>query len=189
MVSMHTKGIKKMQQIQNKVETALLGGGCFWCLEAPFQTIEGVIKVTSGYAGGKEADANYEAVCSGQTAHVEVIQIAFDASMISYEKLLNFFFALHDPTSKNRQGNDVGTQYRSVIFTLSEAQKKSAEEVILSLQNAKTFALPIVTSIENAPHFYAAEDYHQNYYVKNPQNGYCQAIISPKLAKLRALLK
>lgn len=163
------------------MQQALFGGGCFWCTEAVFLQIQGVIKVVSGYAGGDIPNPSYEAVCTGQTQHAEVILIDFDEQQISYTQLLQVFFATHDPTTLNRQGNDVGTQYRSVIYYFDETQKQQAEQLIAEL---KQEGIDIVTELSPVPTFYPAEDYHQNFYAKNPSQGYCNFAIPPKLSKL-----
>ncbi len=166
-------------------ETATLGGGCFWCLEAVFEQIEGVRSVVSGYSGGKVPNPSYEQVCTGATGHAEVVQITFDPERISYRELLEVFFTIHDPTTLNRQGADVGTQYRSVIFYHTPEQEKIAREVIRELEASGTWENPIITAIEEFREFYPAEDYHQGYYQRNQRLPYCQAVITPKLAKLR----
>ena len=166
-------------------EVATLAGGCFWCMEAVFLPLRGVEKVVSGYTGGTVKDPTYREVCGGTTGHAEAVEVTFDPSVIPYADLLEIFFALHDPTTKNRQGADVGTQYRSAIFYHSAAQKETAEAVIRSLESEKIFPAPIVTEVVPAQAFYPAEDYHQNYFVENPNQPYCQAVISPKVAKLR----
>ena len=166
-------------------ETAFLGGGCFWCVEAAINQLQGVESIRSGYMGGRVANPTYQQVCSGKTGHVEVAEVAFDPAIISYNDLLHVFFTLHDPTTLNRQGNDVGEQYRSVIFYSDEAQKRTAEEVIAELTRDKVFADPIVTAVEPASTFYVAEDYHQEYFKKNPYQGYCRAVVAPKVAKFR----
>lgn len=163
------------------IKTAILGGGCFWCTEAVFLQVNGVHSVMSGYAGGSAETANYSAVCTGETHHAEVIQIQFDEQQIDFARLLDIFFATHDPTTLNRQGNDVGTQYRSVIFYVDEQQKIIAEQKI---QQLKQMGIAIVTEVSPAPAFYPAEEYHQNFYARNPTQGYCNAVIPPKLAKL-----
>lgn len=165
------------------MDKIVLGGGCFWCLEASFKLIQGVAEVVSGYAGGTEADANYHKVGSGATAHAEVVEVTFDTSIISLPKILDIFWALHDPTTLNRQGNDVGPQYRSVIFYNNEEQKTAAEASVNGVQ--KLWDQPVVTQIVALDKFYQAEDYHQNYFANNPSNGYCQVVINPKLAKLK----
>jgi methionine-S-sulfoxide reductase len=164
-------------------EYAVFGGGCFWCTEAVFQRLKGVQAVMPGYAGGTTAYPSYEQVCTGRTGHAEVIRIEFDPAEISYADLLEVFFATHDPTTKDRQGNDRGTQYRSVIFFASEEQKKAAEEAIQKF--TPEFPAPIVTEIKPLGEFYPAEDYHQNYYNENGAQPYCSFVISPKLAKFR----
>ena len=161
----------------------ILGGGCFWCTEAVFKQVRGVTEVISGYAGGTADQANYDAVCGGSTGHVEVIKVVFDEAKIGLSDLLLIFFATHDPTQLNRQGNDVGTQYASVIFYESEEQKQAGEEVIAAL---KADGLDVKTRLDPAPEFYKAEDYHQDFYARNPSQGYCNAVIPPKLAKLQS---
>ncbi len=160
-----------------------LGGGCFWCLEAVFERIRGVERVVSGYAGGARPHPTYEQVCSGATGHAEVVQVSFDPDQVTYRQLLEVFFAIHDPTTLNRQGGDVGTQYRSVIFTHDDEQAQEARTVITEL--ADTWDDPVVTEIRPLDTFYPAEDYHQGYYRTNPSQSYCQYVISPKVAKLR----
>jgi peptide-methionine (S)-S-oxide reductase len=167
-------------------EVVTLGGGCFWCLEAVFEQLRGVERVVSGYAGGSPADPSYELVCSGTTGHAEVVQVTFDPDVISLRDLLGVFFTTHDPTQLNRQGADVGTQYRSVIFTHSVGQKATAREVIASLEHDAVYDAPIVTEVTPLEAFYPAEGYHQEYYRRNPRQPYCQAVIAPKVAKLRA---
>ena len=163
------------------MQKALFGGGCFWCTEAVFLQLKGVTHITSGYAGGHTTNPTYDDICRGDTNHAEVILIEFDENQISYEQLLNVFFAIHDPTTLNRQGNDVGTQYRSVIYYFNNEQKQQAETMIQSL---KAEDLNIVTELSPVPTFYTAEDYHQNYFAKNPTQGYCNFAIPPKLLKL-----
>lgn len=165
------------------MQQALFGGGCFWCVEAVFRQLKGVEQVLSGYAGGTTVNPSYEAVCTGETNHAEVIQIDFDESQITYKQLLEVLFAIHDPTTLNRQGNDIGTQYRSVIFYKDEAQLQDANAVIDSL---KAMDLNIVTEVSPAPTFYVAEEHHQNFFEKNPAQGYCNFSIPPKLLKLRS---
>lgn len=169
-----------------RTETAILGGGCFWCLDAVFEQLKGVERVESGYTGGTVVNPTYEQVCGGRTGHAEVVRVTFDPEVITYREMLEVFFALHDPTTLNRQGADVGTQYRSAIFYTSGAQKETAEAVIRELTVAKTFATPIVTKVELANEFFPAEAYHQGYYSANPSRGYCQLVVSPKVAKARA---
>jgi len=164
------------------LEKATLGGGCFWCLEAIYQRIEGVEEVVSGYAGGALPDPTYEAVCRGDTGHAEVIQITYDPAKVSYHKLIDLFWEAHDPTTLNRQGNDVGTQYRSVIFSHDEKQQELAE--VSRTEAQKKYRQPIVTQIEPLDTFYAAEDYHQDYFRRTPNNPYCAVVIAPKLKKL-----
>lgn len=165
------------------MQQALLGGGCFWCVEAVFLQLKGVDKVVSGYAGGIVQNPNYEQVCQGNTQHAEVVLIDFDEQQISFIQLLNVFFATHDPTTLNRQGNDIGTQYRSVIYYFNDEQKQQAEQMIQDLDDEN---LTIVTELSPAPIFYPAEEYHQNFYARNPSQGYCNFSIPPKLSKLRS---
>jgi peptide-methionine (S)-S-oxide reductase len=166
-------------------EVATLGGGCFWCTEAVFDDLKGVISVESGYSGGAVANPTYEQVCSGRTGHAEVVQVKFDPSVISYRELLEIFFTVHDPTTLNRQGADVGTQYRSVIFTHSPEQRETAEAVIRDLDSQHLWPQPIVTQVVPFEAFYKAEDYHQEYFANNPYQPYCQAVVAPKVAKFR----
>ncbi len=166
-------------------QQATLGGGCFWCLEAVYQQVKGVHRVESGYAGGKAADANYDAVCSGRTDHAEVVRLEFDSSVISFKQLLEVFFAIHDPTTLNRQGNDLGSQYRSVIFTHDDIQKSIATELVNHLGESGVFDSKIVTEISDLPPYYPAEEYHQNYFNLHPDQGYCTFVVSPKVAKFR----
>ncbi len=166
-------------------EIAYLGGGCFWCVEAAIKQINGVESVRSGYMGGHVANPSYQQVCSGKTGHVEVAEVTFDPAVVSYSDLLHVFFTLHDPTTLNRQGNDVGEQYRSVIFYRDEAQKKTAEEVIAELTREKIFDKPIVTAVEPAATFWVAEDYHQDYFANNPHQPYCMFVVAPKVKKIR----
>lgn len=170
-------------------ETATLGGGCFWCLEAVYQEMKGVESVVSGYMGGRLPNPTYQQVCGGNTGHVEVVQVTFDSGVVSYGDVLDVFFAIHDPTTKNRQGNDVGEQYRSVIFYHSEAQKQAAEAKIRELEAQHLWSNPVVTALEPAATFYRAEDYHQNYYRDNPNQGYCAFVVEPKVRKFREKLK
>jgi peptide-methionine (S)-S-oxide reductase len=164
-------------------EIATLAGGCFWCLEAVYTEMEGVHAVISGYMGGPGKNPTYKAVCSGTTGHAEVVQIEFDPTVTSFRELLEVFFVIHDPTTLNRQGNDVGTQYRSAIFYHSEAQRQTAQEIIVEI--APAFKNPIVTEVTPAVEFYAAEDYHQNYFRDNPNQGYCSYVVAPKVLKFR----
>jgi peptide-methionine (S)-S-oxide reductase len=170
---------------QSNLEVATLGGGCFWCLEAAFEQIEGVLKSESGYSGGTDKEPTYEQVCTGTTGHAEVVQVTFDPTVISYKEILEIFFAIHDPTTLNRQGADVGTQYRSAIFYHSKKQKETAEQVINRFEANKVWNHPIVTQVEPFKRFYKAEDYHKQYFDRNPQAGYCRVVIAPKIAKLR----
>jgi peptide-methionine (S)-S-oxide reductase len=165
------------------MQQALLGGGCFWCVEAVFLQLKGVEKVVSGYAGGIVQNPSYEQVCQGTTQHAEVVLIEFDEQQINYTQLLNVFFTTHDPTTLNRQGNDIGTQYRSVIYYFNDEQKQQAEHVIQTLEEE---GLNIVTELSPVPTFYPAEEYHQNFFARNPSQGYCNFSIPPKLSKLRA---
>jgi peptide-methionine (S)-S-oxide reductase len=165
-------------------QQAVLGGGCFWCLEAVFQRLKGVEQVESGYAGG-DGPATYREVCSGETGHAEVVRVTFDPAVITYRDLLTVFFATHDPTTLNRQGADAGTQYRSVIFCRDAAQKAAAEAMIAELTRDRIFSDPIVTELAGDQPFHVAEDYHQDYYDNNRSQGYCQVVINPKLKKLR----
>lgn len=166
-------------------QTAILAGGCFWCLEAVFDDLKGVQSVESGYAGGHVPNPTYKQVCTGSTGHAEVVRVTFDPQVISYRDLLRVFFAIHDPTTLNRQGNDVGTQYRSAIFYLDEEQKRAAEEVIAELTAAQLWPNPIVTEVTPFDAFYMAEDYHQEYFANNPFQPYCMAVVAPKVAKFR----
>lgn len=175
--------------IQEGIEVATFAGGCFWCTEAVFLELEGVNSVISGYIGGKTIDPTYKEICGGETGHAEAIEITFDPEKISFGELLEIFFATHDPTTINRQGNDVGTQYRSEIFYHSEEQKKTAEDYIDLMTKEDTFGKRIVTKISSASKFYEAEDYHQNYYNDNKTQGYCSYIITPKIEKLKKVYK
>ncbi len=163
-------------------EIATLGGGCFWCLEAVYNQTEGVTSALSGYMGGPRPNPTYQEVCSGMTGHVEVVQVEFNPEIITFRDLLEIFFVIHDPTTLNRQGNDVGTQYRSVIFYHSEAQQATAKEIIAELDLDR----PVVTAVEPASPFYVAESYHQRYFEKNPHQGYCMFVVGPKVDKFRA---
>jgi peptide-methionine (S)-S-oxide reductase len=167
------------------MELATLAGGCFWCLEAVYQQLKGVQKVESGYAGGSVVNPSYQLVCTGTTGHAEVVQITFDPAIVSYRELLQVFFTIHDPTTLNRQGADVGTQYRSAIFFHSLEQKAAAEQAVVELNRAGVWGAPIVTQIAPLEMFYPAEDYHQEYFERNPGQGYCRVVIAPKVAKFR----
>ena len=165
--------------------SATLAGGCFWCLEAVYVELEGVEKVVSGYAGGAIPNPSYEQVCSGRTGHAEIVQVTFDPGVVTYEDLLGVFFTIHDPTTLNRQGNDVGTQYRSAIFYHDDEQKAAAEQAIREITDARIWSRPIVTEIVPLTEFYAAEAYHQDYFKNNPYQPYCQVVVAPKVAKFR----
>jgi peptide-methionine (S)-S-oxide reductase len=167
------------------LETAVLGGGCFWCLEAVFDELKGVQSVESGYAGGLNANPTYEEVCGGRTGHAEVVRIRFDPAVLSFRDLLTVFFTIHDPTTRDRQGNDVGTQYRSVVFCQTPEQRATAESVIAGLAAAGLWRDPIVTEIADAAPFYEAERYHQEYFMRNGGQPYCAAVVAPKVAKFR----
>lgn len=169
--------------------TATFGTGCFWCTEAVFQQLNGVVKVTSGYSGGHVANPTYEEVCSKTTGHAECLNIVYDTSIISFDELLEVFWQVHDPTTLNRQGADVGTQYRSVIFYRTEEEKSKAEKYKAELDKSGAFDKPIVTTLEKFDVFYPAEDYHQNYYLNNPSQGYCQFVIRPKVEKFEKVFK
>lgn len=178
-----------MKDNDNNLENATLGGGCFWCLEAIYDQLEGVIDVTSGYSGGKTAHPSYREICSGLTGHAEVVQITYDPSIISYKDLLDMFFDIHDPTTLNRQGNDVGTQYRSVIFYHNDFQKNIANQLIKNIEARKLWSNPVVTEVAEFTDFYPAEEYHQEYYQHNTYQPYCQVVIAPKLEKFRKMYK
>lgn len=166
-------------------ETATLGGGCFWCLEAVYKDIKGVMAIKPGYAGGKVVAPTYEEVCTGRTGHAEVVQIEFDPGVITYKEILEIFFFIHDPTTLNREGNDIGTQYRSVIFYHSPEQKYAAKKIISLLKEDQIYDEPIVTELVPLKNFYSAEEYHHNYYENNREKSYCQMVITPKVAKFR----
>ncbi len=176
---------KPMTNVTSDLQKATFGGGCFWCTEAVFLDVKGVSKVESGYSGGKVKDPSYSEVCTGSTGHAEVTQITFDPKVVSYEDLLEIFWNTHDPTTLNRQGADQGTQYRSVVFYHNEEQKKIAEQYKQQLEAAHLFKSPIVTEISPLTNFYVAEDYHQNYFALNPEQGYCQYVIRPKVEKFK----
>ena len=166
-------------------ETATLGGGCFWCVEAVYQQMEGVRAVESGYAGGSLANPTYQQVCAGGTGHVEVVQVKFDPAVSSFRDILEVFFAIHDPTSRDRQGEDAGVQYRSVIFYHSDSQRQTAEQVIRDLDAERIWLAPIVTEVRAAETFYPAENYHRDYFRNHPSQPYCSAVVAPKVAKFR----
>jgi peptide-methionine (S)-S-oxide reductase len=170
---------------QPEHETATLGGGCFWCLEAVYKDLKGVERVVSGYAGGQVLNPTYEQVCGGRTGHAEVVQITYDPAVVSYRDLLNVFFTIHDPTTKDRQGADVGPQYRSIILYHSPEQKADAERAIAEQREKGIWSAPIVTEVVPLEKFWPGEDYHQDYYERNPRQGYCQIVIAPKVAKFR----
>jgi peptide-methionine (S)-S-oxide reductase len=179
---------KQVQPVaQSKQEIATLGGGCFWCLEAAYLELKGVERVVSGYAGGTMDDPSYEEVCGGDTGHAEVVQVTFDPQIISFQEILEVFFTIHDPTTLNRQGADVGTQYRSVIFYHSEEQKRIAEGVIKALDAARIWDRPIVSEVAPFENFYTAEEHHQDYFKRNPFQPYCEYIVAPKVTKVRKL--
>ena len=171
--------------MEKNLMTATLAGVCFWCLEAVFDQVKGVESVESGYAGGHVQNPSYRQVCNGDTGHAEVVQIRYDGNVVSYQDLLNIFFGIHDPTTLNRQGADVGTQYRSAIFYHNEDQKNIAEKLIKDLEMQKIFDNPIVTEVVPLDKFYVAEDYHQEYFARNPYQPYCMAVVSPKVSKFR----
>jgi len=170
----------------NQLESATLGGGCFWCLDAVYRGVNGVHEVVSGYAGGHVDTPTYQQVCTGTTGHAEVVRITFDPSVIPFDELLGIFFSIHDPTTKDRQGADVGPQYRSIVLAESDAQAEAARAMIASLDAEGVFRAPIVTEVEPLEVFHAAEAYHQNFFANNPGQGYCAAVIEPKVAKFRS---
>ncbi len=172
-----------------KLETITLGGGCYWCVEAVYENLRGVHSVVSGFAGGTTLNPSYEEVSSGQTGHAECVQISYDPTITSLDEIFKVFFSVHDPTTLNRQGADEGTQYRSVIFYQNPEQKKAAQDIIAALQKAKVFNRPIVTTVEPLKKFYKAENYHQDYFAKNPNQPYCQMVIQPKIEKFEKLFK
>jgi peptide-methionine (S)-S-oxide reductase len=181
---------KMTNEVNNKeLDTALFGAGCFWCVEAMFQRLDGVVKVESGYAGGHAVSPSYKEVCTGTTGHAEVCRITFDPKKISYETLLSIFWQTHDPTTLNRQGNDMGTQYRSAIFYYNDEQKQLAEKYKRELNVSGAFSNPIVTEIIAVSNYYPAEDYNQNYYNQNSEQSYCQFVIAPKVEKLEKVFK
>lgn len=174
---------KTLEQVERAQAT--LAGGCFWCLEAVFEQVQGVEKVESGYSGGEVPNPTYQAVCTGTTGHAEVVQVTFDPKVIAFEELLKIFFGIHDPTTLNRQGADIGTQYRSAIFYHTPEQQAQAEQLIAELNEAKIWDQPLVTQVVPFEVFYRAEDYHQGYFQAHPEQGYCQAVVGPKVAKFR----
>ncbi|WP_206484931.1 peptide-methionine (S)-S-oxide reductase MsrA [Thalassotalea sp. G2M2-11] len=169
----------------DNIEQATLAGGCFWCIEAAFNSLQGIIKAESGYMGGTTDNPSYEQVCQGDTGHAEVVQLTFDSNIISYRDILEIFFTLHDPTQLNRQGNDIGSQYRSAIFYHTQAQKEAAEQIIAEMSANNTWPQAIVTEVVQQQTLYSGEQYHQGYFKNNPENQYCQAVVSPKLAKFK----
>jgi peptide-methionine (S)-S-oxide reductase len=169
----------------NNQDIATLAGGCFWCIESAFSQLQGIVSATSGYMGGTSKNPTYKEICSGNSGHAEVVQLVFDSALISYQEVLEIFFTLHDPTQLNRQGHDIGSQYRSAIFTHNKQQDEIAHKVIKGMLIAQMFAQEIVTQVGPADTFYPGEDYHQGYFNNNPENQYCQAVVSPKLAKFR----
>lgn len=173
----------------SNLETITLGGGCYWCVEAVYENLDGVKSVVSGFSGGKAANPTYEEVCTGTTGHAEVVQITFDKNVTDINEIFKVFFTVHDPTTLNRQGADVGTQYRSVIFYKNAEQKKAAESIIAELNKAKVYNSPIVTKTEPFKAFYKAEDYHQNYYANNKNQPYCKMVIQPKIEKFEKVFK
>lgn len=180
---------KRPPNTLRETEAATLGGGCFWCTEAVFSQIKGIIRVDPGYSGGNTSKPTYEQVSTGTTGHVEVLQITYDPRIISYREILEVFFATHDPTTLNRQGNDIGTQYRSVIFYHNQKQKHIAEKVIEELNRGETYDAPIVTAVDPLKAFFKAEEYHKDYFRRHPEQPYCRLVISPKIAKMRRNLR
>lgn len=183
------KGVGLKSMANQKTDTATFGAGCFWCVEAVFQQLDGVLKVTSGYSGGHTANPTYEQVCSKKTGYVEVCRVVYDPSKISYDELLEVFWKTHDPTTPDQQGNDQGPQYRSVIFYQNEEQKRLSEEYKAELNKSEVWSNPVITSIEPLKNYYEAEDYHQNYYNTNPDQLYCRYVIQPKLEKFEKVFK
>ena len=182
-------GQNNLKKSNSNLETITLGGGCYWCTEAIFENLVGVKTVISGFSGGKTVNPSYEEVCTGKTGHAEVVQITFDKSVTNLDEILKVFFTVHDPTTLNRQGEDVGTQYRSVIFYRNEAQRKTAQDIINVLNANKVYNSPIVTKVEPFTQFYNAEDYHQDYYAYNKNKPYCRLVIQPKLEKFEKIFK
>ena len=176
---------KTTAQTTAQTETIVLGGGCFWCTEAVFDRVRGVVDVESGYSNGQVMHASYEQVCTGRTGHAEVVKVQFDPAEISLRQILEIFFVVHDPTTLNRQGNDVGTQYRSGIYYTNDAQKKVAEDVIRETTESKTYRSPIVTEVKALDNYSTAEAYHQDYFLNNPNQGYCSFVVGPKVEKFQ----
>lgn len=170
------------------IETAILGGGCFWCLDSVYRRVNGIASSVCGYAGGENANPTYEQICTGETGHAEVLKLSFDNALIDYKTILKIFFSIHDPTSLNRQGNDVGTQYRSIIFYQNSEQQQTAELLMQEIESSGLYKKPVVTLVQAAAPFYEAESYHQDYFNNNPGNGYCQMTIPPKLIKVAEYL-
>ncbi len=185
----HLKNMETGNKVNSKIDTATFGAGCFWCVEAVYQQLVGVEKVTSGFAGGESDNPSYEAVCSGETGHAEVCQIVYDPTKISFTELLEVFWTVHDPTTLNRQGADIGTQYRSVVFYHNEEQKKLAEHYKAELDKSGSFTKPVVTEISPYTKFFSAEKYHQDYYNNNKNQPYCSMVIEPKLDKFKKVFK
>ena len=179
--------VDKMTEQRNEksLQLATLAGGCFWCIEGAFNSVKGIVTATSGYMGGHSENPTYQDICTGNSGHAEVVQLQFDSKIINYREILEIFFSLHNPTQLNRQGNDIGTQYRSEIFTHDAQQHEISEEIIKEISHEQLFDEPIVTQISPAVTFYSGEDYHQAYFKNNPENQYCQAVVSPKLVKFR----
>lgn len=173
------------ENIMSQLQQATLAGGCFWCIESALNSINGVTEAVSGYAGGHKEAPTYKEVCTGETGHAEVVRVTFDPALLSYRELLEIFFALHDPTQLNRQGNDIGTQYRSAIFFHSEEQKQIAEDIIREIEEEEIWAQPVVTEVVEINNYYPGEDYHQDYFNQNPGNQYCNMVVAPKLAKFK----
>lgn len=170
-----------------RTSTAVLAGGCFWCMEAVFTGLNGIESVQSGYSGGTVADPSYEQVCTGTTGHAEVVRLVFDPNVVSYADILRVFFTMHDPTTKDRQGNDIGTQYRSAVFYQDEEQRSTAEAVLREVADSGMYDAPVVTELQPLTNFYPAEEYHDDYFARNPRQPYCAAVIAPKVAKFRKL--
>ena len=188
-LSLTVMGQNNSKKSASNLETITLGGGCYWCIEAIYENLIGVKTVVSGFSGGKVANPSYEAVCTGKTGHAEVVQITFDKNITNLDEILKVFFTVHDPTTLNRQGADVGTQYRSVIFYRNEEQRKTAQDIINTLNANKVYDNPIVTKVDPLKNFYEAEDYHQDYYQYNKNQPYCRLVIQPKLEKFEKVFK
>ncbi len=188
-VSQNNSAKSKMNTSQNNYQTVTLGAGCFWCVEAIFERLEGVVSATSGYSGGTVKNPTYKEVCTGRTGHAEVVQVVFDPEVLPFAKLLEIFFMTHDPTTLNRQGADTGTQYRSAIFYHNGEQKRIAEEIKALHNKEKIWNDPIVTEITPIKNFFVAEDYHQEYFANNPNEGYCRMVVTPKVAKFEKLFR